>query len=140
MEFENFPIPSVMLVIFPISSSFSFPSSLTQLRNPFVLTPLNAELTSVSLFERLVSARTAFSVLLLIYIKGINGIVSHFICPSFFTKKIKGRQDLFILPALFMVKLKACLHELQACQKCVSLFFLFFFRKYAFLFTLFFLC
>ena len=59
---------------------------------------------------------------------------------AFFYKKIKGRQDLFILPALFMVKFKVCLHELQACQKCVSLFFLFFFGKYAFLFTLFFLC
>ena len=53
---------------------------------------------------------------------------------------IKGGWIMIVLPALFMVKLKACLHELQACQKCVSLFFLFFFRKYAFLFTLFFLC
>jgi hypothetical protein len=88
MEFENFPIPSAMLVIFPISSSFSFPSSLTQLRNPFVLTPLNAELTSVSLFERLVSARTAFSVLLLICISRVSMVLSAILfIPPFFTKK-----------------------------------------------------
>ena len=140
MEFENFPIPTAMLVIFPISSSFSFPSSLTQLRNPFVLTPLNAEFTSVSFLERLVSARAAFSVLLLICISRVSMVLSAILFVPPFLQKNKGQTRVLILPALFMVKLKVRLHELQACQKCVSLFFLFFFGKYAFLFTLFFLC
>ena len=94
MEFENFPIPSAMLVIFPTSSSFSFPSSLTQLRNPFVLTPLNAELTSVSLFERLVSARTAFSVLLLICISRVSMVLSAILFIPPFYKKNKGQTRL----------------------------------------------